>query len=137
MFYQVNQSKTKTHGFQMPYMCSGSEICAVCDMERYLKYRNNLEQLALDSPLFIINGKVATKNGMNAIIKNLLKAMGAETAGYSLHSIRYGATTTAAQNKFQDWEIKLIGGWSTNTYNRYINTTNTKHRARFAKRLVQ
>ena len=137
MIYQVNKSKTKDHGFEIPYMCSGNEICAVCNMEQYLIWRCKNERLEQQSSLFLINGKEASKAVINNVIKKLLKAMGADTEGFSLHSIRYGATTTAAQKHFHDWELKLVGGWSSNTYKRYINTKHTNHRARFSRRLVQ
>ena len=137
MHYKVTRSKTKTHGFVMPYKCSGHEICAVCDMEAYLIERVTTTNVTENSPLFEINGKSVTKSMLNGTIKQLLKKMGANTQGYSLHSIRYGTTTTAALNNFADWEIQLIGGWSTNTYRTYINTKTTIHRARFAKRLTQ
>ena len=137
MKFQVVKSKTKPHGFSMPYMCSGHKICALCDMEHYLEHRNKMGTLSPNSPLFEMEGKQVTKQVMSAILKKLIQKLGLSTEGYSLHSIRYGATTTAAKNKFADWELKLIGGWSTNTYRTYINTRQSKHRARFSKRLTQ
>ena len=137
MIYQVTKSKTKQNGFQIPFLCSGNEICAVCAMEQYLIWRSTSEQLIQEDSLFTIDGRTVSKNYMNCVIKKLIKSMGTDTQGYSLHSIRYGATTTAAQNHFHDWELRLVGGWSSNTYNRYINTQNTNHRARFSRRLVQ
>lgn len=137
MHYSVTRSKTKTHGFVVPYKCSGHEVCAVCAMEAYLAEKQQLTPLSENSNLFEIQGKQVTKAMFNSILKKILHSMGANTQGYSLHSIRYGAATTAAQNKFADWEIKLIGGWSTNTYRTYINTKHTSHRARFSRRLTQ
>ena len=137
MIYQVTKSKTKQKGFQIPYLCSGNEICAVCAVEQYLIWRGKYEQVTEESSLFMINGKTATKSSMNRVIKKLISSIGADTDGYSLHSIRYGATTTAAQKQFRDWELQLVGGWSSNTYKRYINTQHTNHRARFSRRLVQ
>ena len=137
MNYRVVKSKTKPHGFTMPYMCSRHEICAICIMEKYLQNRLLANNLAPQSPLFMLEGKQVTKQVMSAIIKKLVLKLGMDTQGYSIHSIRYGPTTTAAQNKFADWELKLVGGWSTNTYNTYINTRQSHHRARFSKRLTQ
>ena len=137
MYYKVLCSKTKKHGFKMPYMCSGNPICAICCMEAHLLNRLNTGERIENSPLFKIDGKQVTKQAMNAIIKTLLKSIGANPEMFSLHSIRHGATTTAAQKRFADWELKLVGGWSTNTYWTYINSTNSQHRARFSKRLAQ
>jgi hypothetical protein len=45
-----------------------------------------------------------------------------------------GAATTAGDSHFRDWEVKMLGRWSSTAYNVYLR--NPKVTATFASRLV-
>ena len=59
---------------------------------------------------------------------------GIDPTKYSGHSMRAGAATTAADNLFEDSEIKRLGRWKSNAYEIYLR--NPKSAATFAKRLA-
>ena len=136
MNYQVKKSKTKPKGFMVPLACSRHIICPVCSMSNYLAKRQKTQQLTPDSPLLSYLGYELTKAKFNAILKDLVKALGLTPANYSTHSLRAGVATTAAASNFKEWELKLLGGWATNTCNTYIRPT-AQHRRNFATRLAR
>ena len=133
MKFKVTKSKTKKSGFTKHYHCSRDTICAVCCMIEYLSYidippSNN-------QPLFCYKGKTLSKSIFNSILKQAVKSIGRDPTKYSIHSLRSGMATTAACNQFEDWEIKKLGGWVSNSYLTYIriNPLNSK---RFSQRLT-
>ena len=55
-------------------------------------------------------------------VKMFLALAGIDPKGYSGHSFRIGGATTAASAGLMDWEIKVLGRWSSDTYQNYIRT---------------
>ena len=55
MNYQVPKSKTKNHGFTIPFKCSCNKICPLCSMQKYLLIRYQNHDLAHDDHLFKLN----------------------------------------------------------------------------------
>ena len=53
---------------------------------------------------------------------------------FSGHSYRSGAATTAGDQGFTEWELKMMGRWKSTAYNVYLR--NPKIVSTFAKRLV-
>ena len=135
MTYRVLKSKTKPHGFTLPLACSKHDICAVCCMTNYLQHRQSCSHMNDSDPLFMYQGLELTKCKLSAILKDLLLSIGLLPTQYSLHSLRSGVATTAANCNFKDWELKMLGGWESNTYMSYIRPTNTA-RTTFPRRLV-
>ena len=134
--FQVTKSKTKPKGFSLTLSCSNHNICAVCCMQDYLQHRPLSADLSDSAPLFLYFDKELSKQKLCSIIKDLINAIGLSPAKYSLHSLRSGVATTAASCNFKDWELKLLGGWESNTYNTY--TRSNKHTTRtFARRLTR
>ena len=82
-------------------------------------------------------GIVLTKSVFNACIKRLVARMGLDPGLYSAHSLRAGATTTAATlaKPFQDWELQVLGNWSSDTYKRYVRNLDA-HTVKFSQRLT-
>ena len=136
MNYTVLKSKTKPKGFVIPLSCSGHQVCAVCTMKAYLQFRHEPLELLGNKPLFLYQGSELSKAKMNAIIKDLVGSIGLPPSKFSLHSLRAGVATTAATSNFKPWELKLLGGWATNTFNAYIRPP-AQHRRNFARRLAR
>ena len=136
MHFKVNQTKTTVHGYTIPLGCSGTQVCALCDMVEYIKVRYTNKQMGTEDKLFVYsNGVTVNKNQVNAMVKMLVKHMGLDPNDYSAHSIRAGAATTAAENGFAEWEIMRIGGWRSATYRQYIRNLDN-HVAGFSARLA-
>ena len=56
---------------------------------------------------------------------------------YASHSLRIGATSTAAAVGMKDWEINMIGGWKKKfTYQGYIKDMK-QHVAAFSRNFVK
>ena len=55
-------------------------------------------------------------------IRAALQAAGVPDSGYSGHSFRIGAATTAALNGVPDSLIKTMGRWQSSAYTLYIRT---------------
>lgn len=134
--FTVTKSKTKPHGFTLPFHCSKHQICAVCCMKTYLLELGSQKQVSHDDYLFQYDNTQLSKFRFNSLLKQVMQAVGQDPNRFSTHSLRSGVTTTAAHNKFRDWELKQIGGWGTNTYTTYIRS-NTRNSSRFAQRLTQ
>ena len=136
MYFKVLKSKTSSHGYTCSLGCSGSKICAFCTMNTYLGYRVRSAKVTAGDPLFISGQKVVSAKMVNGYIKSSVKALGWDPSGYSAHSVRAGAATTAALKGFKDWELKKLGGWSSTAYMGYIREY-TKHTVKFPRRLAR
>jgi hypothetical protein len=104
-------------------------------MREYLVLRNSMPNDADDSPLFLVpGGRVLYKTYIITTTRLLLSMSGPNPVLYSGHLFRAGAATTAGDSNFRDWEVKMLGRWSSDAYNVYLR--NPKVTASFAKRLV-
>ena len=119
--FKVSKSKTKVHGFKTVLGCSGHPICALCTMKKYIRIRSVCTQLTDSSWLFeTAGGTPITKASADTYIKSICKAIGLAPHDYSTHSLRAGAATTAAQAGCKEYQVKSIGGWSSEVYNNYV-----------------
>jgi integrase len=62
-------------------------------------------------------------------IKEMLLRAGIPTAGFSGHSLRKGATVSAAANGISRDDIKLLGRWKSDAVDTYINEINLSDHA--------
>jgi hypothetical protein len=135
----LKQSKTDlaNAGVSVYVGCSGDKhCCAFCAMVVYMHFRLSLNVANVDdSPLFVVpGGKPLTKAYMVSVTRLLLSLTGNDPALYSGHSFRAGAATTAGDKQFKEWELKLLGRWSSTAYSLYLR--NPRLTSTFASRLV-
>ena len=77
----------------------------------------------LPGPLLIFNdGQPLTRDKLVRAIRQALVSAGVDTAGYTGHSMRIGAATTAALVKLGDSPIKMLRRWESSAYQRYLHT---------------
>jgi hypothetical protein len=134
----IPKSKTTTHGFSVAVGCSLADVCSVCSLKTYLKYRYASTNCSITQPLFVnSSGSVLTKLMLNEYIKLLISNLGMDSSKFSAHSLRAGACTTAAclDQPFQEWELQVLGNWKSDTYKRYIRNIQN-HTVKFSQRLV-
>ena len=78
-------------------------------------------------PLFLIQtpGGVLCLSANQLIyrIRKWLKLIGEHELSYSLHSLRRGGATFAYQSNLEAEMIKLLGGWASDCYKRYIDVS--------------
>jgi hypothetical protein len=133
----IKRSKTDKHnkGFSLYIGCSDTNICAYCAMNVYYQKTATLGKNH-NRPLFIFQNGVSLSRALFVSnVKMYLALAGIDPRGYSGHSFRIGGATTAAAAGLADWEIKILGRWSSDTYQRYIRTP-TSSLIGFAKRMT-
>ena len=137
MTVRIKSSKTdKTNkGFDVYIACVPHVTCAKCAMLSYLKMHR--PELNSQQPLFQTNnGMLLTKTLFHKQLKLYIAALGYVPQSYSGHSYRAGCTSDAAASGFMDWELKLLGRWTSDAYQGYIRTP--RHTiAQFSGRLIQ
>ncbi len=136
MLVRIKTSKTDllNKGVQLCIGCTLLSVCAHCAMQRYLTERQTCG-FGKELPLFVFrNGMGLTRNLFVKQTRMLLSLVGINDRLYSSHSYRVGGATTAAAAGLSDWEIKLMGRWSSDAYLRYIKTPMTV-RVGFARRM--
>ena len=108
--------------------------CAFCSMRSYLSVRTPAADPDL-SPLFLLpGGGTLFKSYMVKITRLLLSMSGYDPKQYSGHSYRAGAATSAGNKNFRDWEVQLLGRWTSQAYTVYMR--NPQITASFAHRLA-
>ena len=136
MLVIIRRSKTdvQNRGVQLCIGCTGLSVCAHCAVFRYLARRRSCG-FSVEQPLFLFrNGTGLTRSLFVKRTRLCLSLVGINDQAYSSHSYRVGGATTAAAAGLADWEIKLMGRWSSEAYLRYIKTPMTV-RAGFARRM--
>lgn len=94
------------------------DLCPVSAILAYIACRPSVE-----GPLFIFkDGSFLTRDKFVGAVKQGLGATGTNTRGYSGHSFRIGAATTAARQGVEDSVIKMLGRWESSAYQRYLRT---------------
>ena len=124
VFIKRSKTDTKNEGVSVLMGCSGQSVCAVCSMQSMLDTRRRC-CLSMDplSPLFLLSsGEALQKSYFVSETRHYIKAIGLNGADFSGHSYRAGSATAAALAGLADWEIKVLGRWSSQAYQQYIRT---------------
>jgi hypothetical protein len=88
-----------------------------------------------DFPLFVDTGLHVLRKGYFVSTTKLVLALaGYDASLYSGHSFRAGSATTGAAVEFSEWELKMLGRWSSDAYQVYLRDTGLV--SSFAKRLA-
>ena len=99
---------------------SNSQLCPVSAMLAYLAViQSNLEP----GPIFRYEaGTFLTREKLTRETRLLISMGGLNSSEYAGHSFRIGAATSAAAANLPPWLIKVLGGWSSECFERYIKT---------------
>ena len=136
VFLKCSKNDQYSNGIKLVIGCSGTDVCASCTVKNYLKRRSLLFGDQPHAPLFIFgNGDPLTRTLLNKHIKLIMSLLGTDCTQYSGHSLRAGAATDAARNGLSDWEIKVLGRWSSDAYQRYIRLP-VEFKAVLARRMI-
>ena len=120
MFIRIKESKTDPFrvGHTITIGGTNTPLCPVLAMKQYLAIRP-----PKSGPLFVnAVGKPLTKQALTLESRKLLAQAGFNASNFAGHSYRIGAATTAAAAKLPSWLIKTLGRWSSDCYERYIQT---------------
>ena len=91
-------------------------VCPILRLKAYLGVSPPKE-----GPLFVhLNGKAVTRYQFQAVLKKAVAYLGWQTTGFSTHSFRIGAATTAAANGTPQAVIMRLGRWKSAAMGSYI-----------------
>ena len=120
---QVRLKQSKTDPFRRGVSIylgrTQTDLCPVVAILAYIAVRP-----AVNGPLFVFkDGSFLTRDGLVSAIRRALTSAGIDTTGFSGHSFRIGAATTAAVVGVEDSTIKMLGrGGEASAYQRYLRT---------------
>ena len=116
LLVKVKVSKTDPFGMGHTLLMgqTNQSICPVNAMKYYLTRRGI-------TPLFsFASGRPLTKDALTAETRQLLSHLGCQASDYAGHSYRIGAATAAASAGLPSWFVKILGRWSSDCYERYL-----------------
>ncbi len=115
---KVSKADPFRNGSQVRLAASSSSVCPFRALQKYLCFDHKPSL-----PLFqFSDGTFLTRQILSSTMKSLLQPVFGDVKGYSSHSFRIGAATTAAAADLPDWLIKALGRWSSNCFEQYIRT---------------
>jgi hypothetical protein len=120
MQVQLKCSKTDPFGagFTLHLGRTGDELCPIAAMLGYLAYRPSHPGF-----LFLFqDGSTLSRPRLCHELHQALQIAGVPTVGYSGHSFRIGAATTAARLGLSDSLIQTLGRWKSAAFLDYIRT---------------
>ena len=114
----LKRSKTDqfARGTEVFIGATGDELCPVAAISRYVAIRGTGPGAFFRSA----EGIPLTKARFVEQVRSALARAGLPLSGYSGHSFRIGAATTAAQAGIPDSVIQALGRWSSQAFLRYI-----------------
>lgn len=118
---RLKRSKTDTlhKGVEIIIAATGSPTCAVLALKRLFQ----LDPQPLHHPLFRFTRKVFSYRNFVSTLRQRLDDFGVPNSNlYTGHSFRRGATTTAKENGLLDSDIQRLGRWSSDAFERYIDS---------------
>ena len=98
---------------------TNKNVCGHCSISEYVSLLSKNMSLAT-CHLFVFDGKPLTKLVFVSLMRMYLTLIDLDPSEYSGHSFRSGCATSAAMAGLSDWEIKLLGHWTSDAYQRYI-----------------
>jgi hypothetical protein len=97
-------------------------LCPLQAFQKYMVYRQAMDKRP-DSPFFLLPTlSPLTRKEFSQYLQGVLQCIGSPS-GIKPHSFRIGAATSAAKAKVPDHLIKTLGRWSSDSYLRYIRTS--------------
>ena len=129
----LKRSKTDPfrHGVDIYLGRTGRDLCPVAALLAFMAIRP-----PGNGALFVFaNGTPLTRDKLVEAVRCALQKAGVPAAGYSGHSFRIGAATSAAEAGLEDSVVKMLGRWESAAYQRYIQTPRATLAA-FSARLV-
>ena len=130
----LKRSKTDQYGRGVEVFIGSTadDLCPVKATRSYVTRRG-----VQSGPFFCLaGGEPLTKARFVALVRTSLAQAGVPIGGYSGHSFRIGAATTAAQAGIPDSVIQALGRWSSPAFLRYIRTPRS-HLAQYSSSLAR
>ena len=130
----LKRSKTDQYGrgTEVFLGATGNDLCPVEAVRAYVANRG-----AAPGAFFCTEGGAPlTKARFVELVRSALTRAGVPVVGYSGHSFRIGAATTAAQARIPDSTTQALGRWTSPAFLEYIRTPR-EHLAQFSGPLAR
>jgi site-specific recombinase XerD len=117
----LKKSKTDTYnsGTTIRIGFLETNVCAYCYALKYIDSKS--KGLSGKLPFFVNSlGDAVKKNYFVSVTRLALGMGGFDPSKFSGHSFRAGAATTAGNNNFEEYELKMLGRWASSAYNVYL-----------------
>jgi hypothetical protein len=137
MIVHIKRSKTCKHssGVNVKIGCTETKVCALCAMVDFLACRTLFDSNPHE-PLFLYKNGISLSREILVFNTRLYISMiGINPDRFTGHSFRVGGATSMAASGFTEWEIMMLGRWSSDAYLRYIKAP-VELQASFAKRMA-
>jgi hypothetical protein len=120
---KVSKTDPFHEGRKIHFYSVQQAICPVSALAQFLVSRRKLNP-DLSSPLFLFrNGRHLTRTAfLNMLNASCIQA-GISPSGFSGHSFRIGAATTAVAQNIPERLVQELGRWSSTCYKTYIRTS--------------
>ena len=125
MTVRIKKSKTdqKGSGILLYTGHSKHKVCAVCAMKENLLTQQQRENYSVHDSLFTMSsGNPLTRKELTHFVSVILRLLGIDPQNFSGHSFRIGGATSASVAGLHDYQIKLLGRWSSDCYKSYIRS---------------
>ena len=117
LFLKVSKTDYFRTGHSLVITWSPSPICAVSAMRGYFLVAH------LQGPLFSFqSGHFLTRSMVVNLLRDAARHASLPYQSLKGHSFRIGAASTAAAAGLSDWLIKVLGWWSSDSYQLHITT---------------
>lgn len=132
---QVNIKQSKTDPFRKGVrLCLGKTGLDICPVDAILAYIR--VRWSRPGPLFVYrDGSYLTRQRFGGAFAKALSKAGIDDRGFTTHSFRIGAATTAKAAGISDVHIKMLGRWKSDAYQLYVRTPR-EQLAKLSKHLV-
>jgi len=119
---QTSKTDQASHGITLYTGHANHKVCAVCAMKANLRVQRQ-QSTSTTSPLFRLStGFAMSRQDLKTFLSTLLRLLNIPSEHYSTHSFRIGGATSAAVAGLKDYEIKMLGRWTSDCYKRYIRS---------------
>lgn len=118
LFLRYSKTDQFGQGIGIILAKNGSDLCPVAALTDYLRWRGPSQ-----GALFINEDNTPlTKQQLSRLLESSLRKASIDPTHYKGHSFRIGAATTASAHGIADSTIKMLGRWSSNTFQVYLKT---------------
>ena len=117
----IKQSKTDPfrQGVHIYLGKTDQNICPVAAIVPYLTIRGTAP-----GPLLIFeNGRMVTRQLFKSAIDSVLSQLHLNKGNFNTHSFRIGAATSAINSGIPAVQVKMLGRWKSDAYQRYVRTS--------------
>ena len=126
-YYQLHIKKSKTdqyaEGRTVHVFATGAITCPVDAMRRLMCLFSTNRPRSQSAVFQLRSGVPLSRHVVERRLKSLVRSIGLDPSQYNTHSLRRGGATSYSLANVSDRMIQVIGGWTSDSYKLYIDTS--------------